>query len=268
MNTSISKKDLKLLLYTGGILILIVGYFLGWKHFQQKQETLSAESETLTQELNKLNDIYMNGENYKNQTAVCNTNIQQIYDSYPVEVKEEDAILYARDLEQEYDITISNVGIAKANQLYLLGSGAVDAQNDTAEIDTADASAGTDTTTADTSATASSGIDGELGLLDASQVTLPQLALYNTEVTYDFTVGYEDGKSVFASILAYADKRNVPSISLSYDGESGKLSGNMTVNMYYMTGREDAAYKEPSSGVHSLGVKNIFGTIKNQQSGN
>ena len=72
----------------------------------------------------------------------------------------------------------------------------------------------------------------------------------------------------YASILAYADKRNVPSISLSYDGESGKLSGNMTVNMYYMTGREDAAYEEPSSGVHSLGVKNIFGTIKNQQSGN
>lgn len=86
---------MKLLLYVGGILILILGYFVGWKHFQTRQAQLDAENETLTTQLNKLTTIYTNQSDYKEKKALYDNKIQQVYDSYPAEVKEENTILYA-----------------------------------------------------------------------------------------------------------------------------------------------------------------------------
>lgn len=267
MSTNLSKKDMKLLLYVGGILILILGYFVGWKHFQTRQAQLDAENETLTTQLNKLTTIYTNQSDYKEKKALYDNKIQQVYDSYPAEVKEENTILYASDLEKQYDISISDIKISKANQLYLLASqsaGDGAAQTTTEEGTdteaTVDNSGDTVTqTAADTTQTSS--VDQQLGIIEEESVALPDLTLYSTVAGYDFTTGYQDCKSVFASILAFADHRNVPSITLAYDAETGELKGNMSVNMYYLTGT-DKEYGEPDSGVTNFGKDDIFGTLQ------
>lgn len=104
-------------------------------------------------------------------------------------------------------------------------------------------------------------MDQQLGIIEEESVALPDLTLYSTVAGYDFTTGYQDCKSVFASILAFADHRNVPSITLAYDAETGKLKGNMSVNMYYLT-RTDKEYGEPDSGVTNFGKDDIFGTLQ------
>ena len=38
MNSRISKKDIKLLLYVGGLLLLALAYFLGYQKFMEKRE--------------------------------------------------------------------------------------------------------------------------------------------------------------------------------------------------------------------------------------
>ena len=247
---SISKKDIKLLLYVGGILLLIAGYFLGYQHFAEIQVTLDEENVNLQSQVVRLNDIYMNQEMYIEQTQTFNQEIQAIYESFPAEVREEDAILYGRGLEKDYEMKISSIGISKANQFYLLGSAvsgtdtaAADAETDEELMDTTGETTDTTTTSEETPVTTGQTVDAALGLMSESSVQLPQIALFDTAVTYDFSVGYEDCKSVFAAILACADKRNIPSISLSYDGESGKLVGNMSVNMYYIAGT-DEEYEE------------------------
>lgn len=268
---SISKKDIKLLLYVGGILLLIAGYFLGYQHFAEIQVTLDEENVNLQSQVVRLNDIYMNQEMYIEQTQTFNQEIQAIYESFPAEVREEDAILYGRGLEKDYEMKISSIGISKANQFYLLGSAvagtdtaAADVETDEELMDTTGETTDTTTTSEETPVTTGQTVDAALGLMSESSVQLPQIALFDTAVTYDFSVGYEDCKSVFAAILACADKRNIPSISLSYDGESGKLVGNMSVNMYYIAGT-DEVYEEPDAGVVLHGVDNIFGTLTKQE---
>ena len=188
MSTNLSKKDMKLLLYVGGILILILGYFVGWKHFQTRQAQLDAENETLTTQLNKLTTIYTNQSDYKEKKALYDNKIQQVYDSYPAEVKEENTILYASDLEKQYDISISDIKISKANQLYLLASqsaGDGAAQTTTEEGTdteaTVDNSGDTVTqTAADTTQTSS--VDQQLGIIEEESVALPDLTLYSTMI--------------------------------------------------------------------------------------
>ena len=261
---SISKKDIKLLLYVGGILLLIAGYFLGYQHFAEIQVTLDEENANLQSQVVRLNDIYMNQEMYIEQTQTFNQEIQAIYESFPAEVREEDAILYGRGLEKDYEMKISSIGISKANQFYLLGSAvsgtdtaAADTETDEELMDTTGETTDTTTTSEETTVSTGQTVDDALGLMS-------EIALFDTAVTYDFSVGYEDCKSVFAAILACADKRNIPSISLSYDGESGKLVGNMSVNMYYIAGT-DEVYEEPDAGVVLHGVDNIFGTLTKQE---
>lgn len=107
-------------------------------------------------------------------------------------------------------------------------------------------------------------MDEQLGIMDESTVQLPSLSLINTSVSYDFETGYTDCKSVFAMILDYAEKRNVPSISLKYNDQTGLLDGNMNVSMFYVSGT-DKLYMEPDAGVILHGKENLFGTVENQE---
>lgn len=98
--------------------------------------------------------------------------------------------------------------------------------------------------------------------LDQSETVASENAftLYGTPVVYTFTVSYADMKEVVNTIGKDEEKRNVETITLSYESGSGMLVGNMTVNMYAVT-REGAQYREPEVPFMSLGTDNIFGTV-------
>jgi len=88
-------------------------------------------------------------------------------------------------------------------------------------------------------------------------------------ISYDFKVDYNNIKRVFKAVLNDEDKKNIGSISLVYDTESGLLSGNLSMNMYFVTGT-DKIYESPSLGAGvkvKKGQKNLFGTL-NTSSGN
>lgn len=255
MNSRISKKDIKLLLYVGGLLLLALAYFLGYQKFMEKREVLEAEQANLQQQVNRLNEIAMYLDDYEEQAAVYDEEMDKIFSDYPAEVREEDTILYACDMENSYDIWVSNIGISPANQVFSLG--------DNVTTDVVAAETTTDESAAAGTESTGMSVDEQLGIQDEATVTLPYISLFDTAVVYDFTTGYSDCKSVFAMILACADKRNVSSISLAYDTETGLLNGNMNVNMFYMTG-SDKTYEEPDAGIIVHGKDNLFGTVEVQ----
>lgn len=86
------------------------------------------------------------------------------------------------------------------------------------------------------------------------------ISLYGTPVVYTFTVSYDDMKKVVRMIQEDQEQRNVETITLSYEPGSGKLVGNMTVNMYAVvgTGKEYVAPNVPSM---MLGTDDFFGTV-------
>lgn len=92
------------------------------------------------------------------------------------------------------------------------------------------------------------------------------ISLYGTQVVYTFTVPYDDMKEVVRTIQEDKERRDVETITLSYESGSGELVGNMTVNMYAVTGT-GKEYVAPAVPSMMLGTDNIFGTVSGMSSG-
>ena len=122
--------------------------------------------------------------------------------------------------------------INPANLLYTMGQ----FRANTAEMDTA-----TDTTSPQT-------------------VQGTQRYLYAVNLSLDYSVSYEGFKKIIDFIQADTDKRNIESISLSYDTETGNLLGTMVINLFELQGN-DKVYEEPYIPSMPLGNTNPFGTF-------
>lgn len=92
------------------------------------------------------------------------------------------------------------------------------------------------------------------------------ISLYKTPVVYTFTCSYDDMKKMVRIIQEDEEQRNVEEITLSYESGTGMLVGNMTVNMFAVTGT-GKAYETPGVPSMLLGTDNIFGTVTSQSGG-
>ncbi len=63
-------------------------------------------------------------------------------------------------------------------------------------------------------------------------VATDQYALYATPVTCSFRVSYIGIKQLFTTLLSSPLKKNIESVDLDYDEESGYLIGNMVIDFY------------------------------------
>lgn len=235
---SISKKDLKLLLYVGGILAIVLVYFNIFSPTLENNKILVQKNIELQAQVERLEELDKNKEVYLEETADMRSEIAEIYSIFPADIKEETTIMYANMLEGISDLEVSAIGISSRNQLYAMVERNV--QADTA-----------DTTDAGTVAETAGQYAGE-----------PRAALYDRQVTYTFTVSYEGFKKVVRRIQEETEKRNVENVTLSFDPSTGRLVGSMLVNMYAMDGSEiEKVYVEPEVPPMPLGTDNIFGTI-------
>ena len=82
-----------------------------------------------------------------------------------------------------------------------------------------------------------------------------------TPITYTYSVGYNDLKKFISDFQQVGDMRNVESISLGYDADTGLLFGVMDANHYSIEGG-DQVYKPTGDEQLSIGNENIFGTAK------
>lgn len=234
---SISKKDLKLLLYVGGILAVVYVYFVIFNPTLENNEILVQENIELQAQVERLEELDKNKEVYLEETADMRSEIAEIYSIFPADIKEETTIMYANMLEGISDLEVSAIGISSRNQLYAMLEG--------------NTQAGTADTTEEGTVAETSQNAGE-----------PRAALYDRQVTYTFTVSYEGFKKVVRRIQEETEKRNVEDITLSFDPSTGRLVGSMLVNMYAMDGTEiEKVYVEPEVPPMPLGTDNIFGTI-------
>jgi hypothetical protein len=228
---SISKKDIKLLLYVAGIAVAVLVYFLIFQSTMEKVDALEIENSSLTAQYQQLQILDANKEQYQRDTKQANTDISAYLSHFPVYMQEEDSIMYAVDLENMTDISINNINFSQEEQLYAAtlpaSSSAVKVSEDTTD--------------------------------DVS------IYLYNMNSLYSFTCTYDGFKEALASIQQDSDIKNVDSLSLAYDSDSGLLVGTMSVNMYFVDGR-GIAYEEPYIPSMSIGVNNIFGATSSMDS--
>ncbi|MBQ3029319.1 MAG: hypothetical protein IJD26_09565, partial [Lachnospiraceae bacterium] len=68
---------------------------------------------------------------------------------------------------------------------------------------------------------------------------------------------YDQLKKLIDFIHVYPERMNINSISINYNGETRKLQGNVTLNLFAVTGT-GKEYVEPDISGLSLGETNIF----------
>lgn len=242
----INPKYIKAIFYGAGIFVLLV--VIAWikPSMDEKHDQLQATNDQLKAQLSQLEELEANAANYEAQAKTFEEEDQVILNEFPAEVRPEDVILYAKQIEDKTDVAIANVGVTEGNLVYAMNTAPVAEAAPAAEDGTTDAAAAAPQNT--------------LGILDEASVVRPDYNLFQMSVSYDIVSSYRDMKSVVADILEDQDKQNIDGITLAYDSETGELAGTMNVNRYYLTGTEKQ-YTNPNAGNIKKGTSNIFGSI-------
>ena len=262
---SISTRDKKILLMFSGVAVFAAGYFFGYRPQMSKAEEIETASAPLETRLNELLEMAKNKEFYVEETSKYNQEVSDYVAQFPADVKEEDGILLARDMENTLDMEVSNIGISTRNFIASLDGSTEEeigelvdqtlsekANEQTQEqIDEIE---GTDTKAEEALADAT-----EAAVSDAADLT-DQTVLFRRLDTLQFNGTYDSLKDAVDYLASRSGRMTLDSVDASFDASTGNLIGTITVNMFSMTGT-GSTYTEPDAGSVALGRKDLFGTI-------
>lgn len=250
----VSKRDILLLIGFIGILLGFCSYYFVYMPTMEKIDTLEAENTKLQNQIKDLKIKTQNKETYVNETAQMKKDIEAIYQLFPVDVREENAILLAINQELISPMDIDTITIAPLEIIPFTTDAQTEEVEYTYEIDQVEElerQEGTqDTATAQTP--------------DNTQAAAAQTSpygLYGRKVDMNYVVSYEGLKRSIKNLCMQTDRTGIESVSVAYDEETGLLSGTTTVNLYCVPNQEDKIYVQPNFSSVLLGAPNPFGTI-------
>ena len=269
---SISTRDKKILLMFSGVAVFAAGYFFGYRPQMSKAEEIEKASVPLETRLNELLEMAKNKEFYVEETSKYNQEVSDYVAQFPADVKEEDGILLARDMENTLDMEVSNIGISTRDFIASLDGSTEEeigelidqtlsekANEQTQEqIDEIE---GTDTKAEEALADAT-----EAAVSDAANLT-DLTVLFRRLDTLQFSGTYESLKDAVDYLASRSGRMTLDSVDASFDASTGNLMGTITVNMFSMTGT-GSTYTEPDAGAVALGRKDLFGTIETAETDN
>lgn len=86
------------------------------------------------------------------------------------------------------------------------------------------------------------------------------LTAYERSMTISCNLSYQGLKQMIDTVNGSALRTTVNSISVSFDSETGQLTGNVQLNKYFITGDGDK-YAPTAVPDMPLGKSNLFGTV-------
>ena len=238
----LKKSDVNILLIVLGIGVALLAYFLVFTKLNDKTDELKVQNASLQQEVDRLQDLANNKQQYLDDTASMQDEIENIKEQFAAAYQPEDEILYVDNLEKNFDTTASTVNMPGTVPV---------------EIETAAQSADTSADEATDASTATE--DATDATVDATQDAAPQseILLYQTPVSMDFIASYNAIKDVVKLMNEDNMRKSVEGLTLSFDSETGDLTGNLSFSMYSLTGT-DATYTTPVVSNVVMGSNNIF----------
>lgn len=230
------KSDINILIGLLGIVLAACSYFLVYTNFTAKTDALKVENTSLQTEVDELQKMADNKAFYESETARMDAEIKEIMGHFPGEIRTEDQIMYAVNLENIYDIWVNNLTM-EGTQLVQVAVEPVQPTNDAVVEDTGDGAAN--------DAVVATG-----GLKDT-------VFLYTSPFTITYKATYHSAKEVLHDILQADDRMDIKSITLAYDGQTGALAGTIDATMYTMSGT-DYVYTSPQVNGVRTGTTDIF----------
>lgn len=251
----VSKRDILLLIGFVGILAAVCSYLFVFQPMMEKADALEQENLQLQSRINDLNIKMGQKDSYIADTASMKQETDAIYQRFPVDVREEDAILLAVNQELISPMVISNISIGSLESVVLpdIPQEDVDHTYEIAEVEEYEAQEGI---TDDTAAA--------LEAADASTANTESASsmLMGRNVTINYLVTYDGLKRGIKNISAQDNRMSINSLTVAYDESTGLLSGMTSVDMYCIPWQTDKEYVQPSFSSVLLGTDNIFGSIE------
>lgn len=261
MKTKLSKmsmRDKRILLMLLGIVVFVLGYFLVFQPQMAKAEEIEAQNVPLREKLNQLVEIEENQDYYISETNKYNQHVTDYTNMFPSDVKEEDAVLLGKGMEDKLGMWIFKMDFADQEFVASLDTSGLNngSEGDDSTLseqanqptkDQINEIEGADGTEADTSAAPDS--------LDLNSV-----ALYRVKNTMEFNGTYQELKDLVDYLAADASRLTIDSVDIDFSASTGDLGGTVVVNMYSMTGT-GRTYTTPDISSVVLGNHNLFGTL-------
>ena len=266
----ISDSDKRLLIIFFAIVILACSYFFIFNKGMTKASELEAQNEQDSAKVQQMQQMEASLPQVKENIENMKQTQADIIAKYPSDMTTEKSIESLQDYEDHSsDFHITDITFAMRMPLV----GAVDTTAAGSSTDETDSSADTadgaaDSAAGDTSATADTQSAGEKtddAAADASADTMGNVTGYYASIGIRYEASYNGLKEMIAYVNAFQDRTTITQFTAAFDDATGKLTGEMTLNMYYITntGKE---YVPPVFDVMPKGVSNIFGkTIERSQ---
>lgn len=262
---NISMRDKKLLLMFSGVAVFGLGWFFGYRPQMEEAANIEAANKPLEERLSNLLELAGSRDFYISETESAQNKINEYVAKFPSDVKEENGIVLAQNIENSLGMQISNVGIATKEFVASIDGSTeeeIAEQNETMSEqansqtrEQIDEIEGTDSKAAEELQNAS---DIAAAQADSTSQTP---VLYRTQDTLEFTGTYANLKDVVAYLAEQTGRLTIDNMNASYDTSTGYLTGSIVVNMFSMTGTGNT-YTEPDAGQVAYGTSNLFGTLE------
>lgn len=233
-----SESDKKLLIIFLGICLLAASYFFVFSKGMSKAQTIETENEQKEQKVVQLESKIAREKEIRKETAELKEKQQEIKDKYPADVTEEKAMSIFRDIEKKMDFKVSQLSFVKGNSTESVSA---DTSTESSDSDTENTDSADNTSDA-SAASAGAALQGKY-----------------MAVTASYKASYNGLKKFNQYVNKNADRMTIPSITTTFDSETGKLTGTVTLNIYYLP-VDGKSYEEPDTTGVADGVKNIFGS--------
>lgn len=250
----ISDSDKRLLLIFCAVLLVAASYFFFFSKSMEKASELEEQNAADTATVQQLETMEAALPQIREQIEALQERQAEIIAKYPSDLTTEKVIAVVQSIEDNNDFTVSDI-------TFLMDNPVAAAQTETTDTtDTTDATADTTTDTADTTDTTADTTDTADATTDTADTAAAAEPVtgYYASVGLRFTASYAGLKDMIDYVNQYSDRMTITSLSAAYDSETGGLSGDLTLSMYYLTntGRE---YETPEFPYTGSGVDNIFG---------
>lgn len=260
----ISDSDKRLLIIFFAIVLLACSYFFVFNKGMNQASELEAQNAEDSAKVQQMQQMEASLPQVKENIENMKQTQADIIAKYPSDMTTEKSIESLQDYEDHSsDFHITDITFAM--RMPLVGTAdttasgsSADTADETTDGTTDSAADDTSATTDTTADTQSTGDGTDDATTDASADTSGNVAGYYASIGIRYEASYSGLKEMIAYVNEFKDRTTITQFSATFDDATGKLTGEMTLNMYYIT-NTGKDYVPPVFDFMPKGVSNIFG---------
>ena len=223
MSTSLTNRDKMLLLVLAGVLIIFAVYMTVCKDYSARRDAAEAQLSELAPQLQQLQAYQANQKAYESKAIKMRDEIDTDMQRFPGDMRSEYIVFNAKVLQDSLGISVQSIGSQPAA---LLSSFKLPVKDDA-----------------------------------SGAYKMQNVYALSTDENLACTMSYDQFKSLLDFIYSQNERSALKSISVTYDSETGQLSGTVDITKYFIVHEKYVYDKSAIDGVQQ-GVSNPFGTVK------